>query len=461
MGNPHRRDVLRRAAGRALWMLLLTSAGLWAQAASETYARGYTLVPEPQKVQWKGADFPFDAGWRIVAAPGVAANDVAVESLRQELSERHGLRLAGGERAKTVQLEIRTGAVKIGKAADPDRAALAAQAYRIELAPAAIRITANAAPGLFYGAETVAQLVKNERGRLWLPEGEIIDWPDVSYRELFWDEQQRLDRLEVLKQAVRRAAFFKANALALRLNQHFEYTAAPALVDPYALSPAQLQELTDYGLRHHVQIVPYLDGPAHLNYLLSHDEYKHLRAFPDLAFEMCASNPESYQLLEGMMQNLIDANRGVNYFHLSTDEAWFMGKADNPQCREAQRAKELGGTSKVFAEFISKAAGYLEKRGRKVIFWGEAPLNAEDIAMLPDGLINGEVYGTVFNEGFRKRGIGQMIYTNSLPNDPLFPSYFVLPARRPDPRGRAGRRSGPRGSSRRSPSRPPASGPRS
>ena len=32
--------------------------------------------------------------------------------------------------------------------------------------------------------------------------------------------------------AVRRAAFFKISAIALRLNQHFEYASAPALVDP-------------------------------------------------------------------------------------------------------------------------------------------------------------------------------------------------------------------------------------
>ena len=35
------------------------------------------------------------------------------------------------------------------------------------------------------------------------------------------------------------------------------------LSSPYALTPAELQELTDYGLKYHVQLIPYLDGPAH------------------------------------------------------------------------------------------------------------------------------------------------------------------------------------------------------
>ncbi|HWB99929.1 MAG TPA: family 20 glycosylhydrolase, partial [Bryobacteraceae bacterium] len=228
------------------------------------------------------------------------------------------------------------------------------------------------------------------------------------------------------KEAIERAAFFKINAFALRLNQYFEYQSAPALVDPYALTPAQLQELTDYGLRYHVQVIPYLDGPAHANFILNHEEYARLRAFPETTFEMCSTNPETYKLLYGMFQDLVDANKGVKYFHLSTDEAWFIGKANNNQCQEANRAKELGSPSKLWVEFTQKTAGYLEAHGRKVIFWGETPMQAEDIPLLPSGLINGEIYSTAYNKAFRAHGIGQMIYTNSLPDDPLFPSYYVL-----------------------------------
>jgi hexosaminidase len=109
--------------------------------------------------------------------------------------------------------------------------ALAEQAYRLELGRDGIRIMVNTPTGLFYGIETLVQLVKSQRGKLWLPEGEIVDWPDVGFREVFWDEQQHLDHLEVLKKAVARAAFFKINAIALRLNEHFQNASSPALVD--------------------------------------------------------------------------------------------------------------------------------------------------------------------------------------------------------------------------------------
>jgi hexosaminidase len=413
-----------------LLCLLVVTAGLAqllrAATPSDLYLRGYNLIPAPQKIELKSGDIQLDGGWRLELGKGVKPGDVTVESLKEDLETRHGITLETRGRGKAIALEMQPGSVEIGQATDKDRPSLEEQAYKLEVGANGIRITANAPAGLFYGVETLVQLVRHADGKQWLPEATITDWPDVRLREVFWDEQMHLDRPEVLKQAIRRAAFFKLNGFALRLNGHFEYASAPALVDPYALSPAQLQDLTDYGLRYHVQVIPYVDGPAHVNWILERQEYKKLREFPENAFQMCSSNPETYKLLEGLFQDLMDANKGVKYFHLSTDEAWFIGKADNDQCHSAEAAKKLGSPSKLLVDYTQKTAGYLHDHGREVIFWGEDPMQAEDIPLLPSWLINGEIYSPAYNKAFRAHGIQQMIYTNSLPDRPLFPSYFVL-----------------------------------
>jgi hexosaminidase len=430
---------MRQRILKVVWtlavVLALTAQASRAGAVSPLFARGYTVIPEPQEVTLKGRDFQLDSGWRVKLGNGVSADNVAVETLKEQLARRFQLSLATSAPASAVKLEIQPGSVKIGKATDADKTALASQAYRLELRRDGIRITANAPVGLFYGVETLVQMVRSQRGKWWLPEAEIVDWPDVSYREVFWDELRHLDNFDVLQQAIRRAAFFKINALSLRLNGHFQYAGAPGLVDPYALSPAQLQALTNYGLRYYVQVVPYLDGPAHADFILERHAYANLREFPQSAFEMCSTNPGTYRLLEGMYRDLMNANLGVKYFHLSTDEPWFVGLARNAQCDEAARAKQLGSPSKLLVEFTRKTAGYLHSHGREVIFWGEDPLQAKDIEIEPPWLINGEVYGPVYNRAFKARGIRQMIYTSAYPDDPLFPAYFVLsPAEQLHPR---------------------------
>jgi len=413
-------------AWRYIAIVIALEGAIYAGAVSPLFQRGYTVIPEPQKVELETSDLELGSALRLDAGQGVKPDDPAIQALREELAQRHQISIETRGTGPVVELSIQPGSVSIGETMARDKASITPQAYRLELHKGRVRIIANAPQGLFYGVQTLVQLVKPERGKLWLPEGSIVDWPDAPLREVFWDELEHLDHVDVIEEAIRRASFFKVNAFSLRLNGHFQYASAPALVDPYALSPAELQALTDYGLRHYVQVIPYLDGPAHINFILERDEFKKLREFPESAFQMCSTNPDTYKLLEGMFQDLMNANKGVDYFHLSTDEAWFIGKADNDQCHEAARAKELGSPSKLWVEFTKKTASYLQDHGRKVIFWGEDPLQAEDIPSLPSGLINGEVYSSTYNKAFRERGIQQMIYTNSQPDDPLFPAYFAL-----------------------------------
>ncbi len=419
------------------WPLLAFLTLSWAingvsATASPLHARGYAVIPEPQRVALRATDFEFGTGWGIEIGPGVPADTIAVVSLKEDLASRYRLALnapgRGQSLAHQVRLSISPGAVAIEEALDRDRAVLAEQAYRIELSAASIKITANAPPGLFYGVQTFLQLIKPKDGKVWLPEGEIIDWPDLQLREIYWDDAHHLDRLDELKRAVRQAAFFKINGFTIKLEGHFQFKSAPAIVEPYALTPAEYQELTDYGLRYYVQVIPFLDGPSHVAFILKHPEYAKLREFPDSNYEFCATNPDTYKLLHGMYEDLLAANKGVKYFHLSTDEPYYIGMADNAQCREKARAQELGSVGKLLAEFLTKAAGFLHDRGRTAIFWGEYPLKPDDIPALPNHLVNGEVYGPDFDPVFKKHGIRQLIYTSTQGVEPLFPDYYRLPS---------------------------------
>ncbi|MEO6830256.1 MAG: beta-N-acetylhexosaminidase [Acidobacteriaceae bacterium] len=401
--------------------------------ASPLFARGYTVIPQPQEVSLGSGDFSFGPDWQLKLDASVPANDVAGEALREELSSRFHLALAGGNGSGGVLLlRIAAGSVPVGKAQDADRKALEEQAYRIDMKPRSITISANAATGLFYGVETLVQLLRPDQGKLRLPEGSITDWPDLQLRQLYWDDNHHLEHVDELKRALRQAAFYKMNGFVIKLNGHFQFKSAPAVVEPYALTPAELQELTDYGLRYHIELIPYLDGPGHIAFILKHPEYAKLREFPNSNYEICATNPESYKLLEGMYQDLMDANKGVKYFYLSTDEAYYLGMAKNAQCNEADLAKKLGSVApktpggQMFVHFVNQTAGYLHDKGRTVMFWGEYPMKPGDLSSLPPYMVNGEVYGPEYDREFRKRGIRQMIYTSAEGEERMFPKYFPL-----------------------------------
>ena len=172
-----------------------------AATISPLAARGYAALPAPQRVTLGELDLPFGPDWEVKLGPGVRPTDVAVESLKEELATRHRVVLKGGAaKEKVVRLSIGKDAVVVNSGIQ-ERDVIADEAYRIDLSPREIRLTANAPPGLFYAVETLIQLLRRRNGSLWFPEGQIVDWPDLPLRFIYWDDAHHLERLSELKRA--------------------------------------------------------------------------------------------------------------------------------------------------------------------------------------------------------------------------------------------------------------------
>ncbi len=378
------------------------------------------LLPVPQHVKLSANTFVIDDTW-FYTQSGPGANPAATETLLAGLLE-HGIRIrpaTGNKMAKhTIHLNVQAGSVAIGKATDTNRVALEIQAYKLVLSPDKIIITANAPQGLFYGVQTLLQLAGATRGHA-LPAGEITDWPNLEVRMIYWDDAHHLEKITALKRIIRQCAFYKINAFAIKLEGHFQFKSAPAIVEPYALTPDEYQALTDYAKKYFVELVPYLDAPAHVAFILKHREYRNLRLFPDNNYQFSVTNPGTQKLLKGMFADLLAANKGGHYVLLSTDEAYYTGKNGD----EVAAAKALGGNGKLLARFIREMADELHRQGRTVIFWGEYPLVPDDIPGLPAHLVNG-VYSKDVAAFYRANGMRQFIYTSTQGVEPLFPNYY-------------------------------------
>jgi hypothetical protein len=380
------------------------------------------LLPGPQKINFSSKTFFLDSNWIIENFNG--ENKRAYECLAKELKEKvkNQTRInSSTESPHKIHLIVKDGSVNVGSTTDTDHTELEKQAYKIILSDTAITIAANAQQGLFYGVQTFLQLIKFQKEKIWLPEGEIVDWPDMSMRMIYWDDAHHLEKMKALKEMIREAAYYKINAVAIKLEGHFQFQCAPAIVEPYALSSDEYRELAEYARSYFVELVPYLDAPAHVSFILKHPEYAHLRAFPNSNYEFSVVNPGTDTLLLKMFDELIKADEGGKYILLSTDEPYYVGKAPD----ERKPAETLGGNGKLLVQFISRIANELHKQGRKVIFWGEYPLTPSDIPALPSHLINGE-YDSSTASTYKAHGIRQFIYTYTEGEEPLFPSYYPM-----------------------------------
>ena len=383
---------------------------------TELRARGYAVLPTPRCVELGGGGVRLGGDWRLEAAD-VPVDGVAVRTLLDGLRDEHGLQLRGGRRGKAIRLAIRPGAVETGTGDPRDQ-----QAYRLEVAADRIELVGNAAAGLFYGVHTLLQLLEGDgRHRLLLPEGTITDWPEYQLRFVHWDTKHHQDRLETLKRFLDWMARFKLNMVSFELEDKFEYPTHPIIGAPGAFTTRQMQKLVRYGLERHIQIVPNVQAPAHMCYVLKHEEFAHLRC-DGSNYQICMDEPEARKLIFDMYDDLCQATQGVDLFHVSTDEVYYAGI-----CEKYRKPYNPTNRSLTWVDFVQAAHEHLSKNGRRIIIWVEYPVLAEHVEMLPPGIIDGILSpgkDPAMVAACDARGIRQLAYCPIQGEEKLFPNYF-------------------------------------
>jgi hypothetical protein len=392
--------------------LLLVLAGTVA-AQTPLWLRGYSVIPTPQKTDLRTGEVTLDETW-FASADGISPSHIALRWLTQDLREFHAFALSTAG-AKPVRLSVKKDAVKTSE--DPE---LRAQAYRLVIAPEKIEVTGNGDAGLFYGVQTLLQLLRlNAAGQLVLPQATIEDWPKLQLRFLHWDTKNHQDRMETLKRYLDWSARMKVNMIGFELEDKFEYPSNPVIGAPGALTTAELQEIVDYGLERFIQVVPVIQAPAHFSYVLKHPQFARLRADGN-NYQAALCEEDTYKLIFQMYDDVIRATKGVNYFFASTDEVYYAGIEG--RCGAYTPANR----SRILAEFDRRAHDFLAARGRRMLAWLEYPLQAEHLEALAPDVIDGVMGEASFLPVEQRKGMRQLIYVSLQGGEYLFPDYLTI-----------------------------------
>jgi hexosaminidase len=410
---------------RVLFLLSCFAGLLGAQTNTALWVRGYSVIPTPQKVELAQGDVQIDSVW--VVDPGKAGpQSPAVKSLLKDALELHSLKLrTGAAPSKAIRLAVAAGTV-VEK--DPE---LAKQAYKLTVDGGAIRITGNTEQGLFYGVQTLVQLMKRDAaGRVMVPKGTIEDWPKLELRFLHWDTKHHQDRMENIKRLLDWSARFKANMIGFELEDKFAYRSHPEIGAPGAFTPAQMQEIVNYGLERYIQVVPQVQAPAHMGYVLKHPEFANVKADGNnYQSDMC--NPKTNELIFSMFDDLIKATKGVNYFFASTDEVYYAGLGG--MCKEPYNP---ANRSLKWVEFATQARDFLHARGRRMLAWVEYPLLPPDVEKLPPDIIDAIVGNPENIKYENKIGMRQFAYVSMQGEEHLFPNNLTVEGPRGTQMGR-------------------------
>ena len=338
-------------------------------APSLTAQRPLRLVPQPREAR---LDRTIVLARGIsIAMPADSEDAFAARELRQSLQDA-GVPIARDAGSAHVQfLRASSPAAKalLDRTHTEFSAAMRDEGYVIVNAGSTISVIGATAPGVFYGAQTVKQLVSGTGAAATLDVASIRDWPAMQFRG-FHDDLSRgpVPTLEYMKRQLRTFAAYKLNVYSPYFEHTLEYKANPLIGPPGGtISRADLAELIAYARRYHIDVIPEQEAFGHLHHALKYEIYSSL-AETEHGHVLAPGQPGSMALIKSWFAE-IDTIFPSKYVHIGADETFELGRG---QTAERIARDSIGP---VYLGFLKDIVEQIKRPGKKYLFWGDVAVN--------------------------------------------------------------------------------------
>jgi len=374
---------IKTSATAFMLLALLCNTIVYSQE-SELKSLVLNVIPYPQQVKTGGEDFIINGTLLIELDRNAGkAERFTAEELIRDLKNKYNIQAQiGNNGSGPVLVLTHSRSPKI----------LPSQGYQLTTSKNKLIIKAGTGAGLFYGTRTFLQLLRKNNTTWSVPGMVITDWPDIEKRAVHYDTKHHQDKVSYVKDFIKELAGYKINMLVWEWEDKFAYPSHPEIGAPGAFTMQEMQELTSYAQKYHIQIVPLVQGLGHVSFILKWPQFKDLREIEASNWEFCPLKQGSYDLLFDLWKDAIEATPGSEYIHIGSDETYELGACG--QCKA--KSQEIG-RSGLYLYFINKCATFLQSKGRKVMAW-ERPIgwtmgksSAKGIEPVP-GLVLTESY---------------------------------------------------------------------
>jgi len=333
------------------------------------------IIPQPRQVTANGEKFSLDRAHVALADPRSAEDRFAATDFAQEF----GLKIRG-RRDRTSILIGQISVLKNARISVP--ANLDAEGYVLHVGTDGVIVAGGSAAGVFYGLQTLKQLVRGDGPTAFIPGVDIVDWPALRWRGVSDDiSRGPVPAVDYIKRQIRTFAAYKLNLHSFYMEQTFASTAHP-LIGPEggSLKPEEIRELVAYAKQYHVELVPEQQTFGHLHKALKYEKYNPLGETP-YGDVLSPQQEDTYKLIADWYRELNDLFPS-QFFHIGADETFELGQG---QSRAQTQARGIGA---VYFEHLNRVRELLKPYNRKLIFWGDIALNHPDlIGSIPKDMI--------------------------------------------------------------------------
>lgn len=237
------------------------------------------------------------------------------------------------------------------------------EGYHLQVLDQKIEITGKDEAGLFYGLQTLFQLVEDAgEQETNLPLIEVEDFPKLPYRAIHIDVKHHMEKKDYYFRLMDELAYYKINGIILEIEDKLRYERQPEVASPDALTIEEWGEIADYALARNIRISPLVQGLGHASFILKHEAYQHLRDDPESDWAFNPLLPETYNVQFDLYQDALAAFPHGKYLHVGGDEVHTTGGNSGRSPLELQLI------------WLDKVCDFASTQGRVPIFWDDMPL---------------------------------------------------------------------------------------
>jgi hexosaminidase len=354
-------------------LVLVCAAGAVAQPSAAPTCADLHLVPAVRECTAVKVIPIGTAGLRILSEKN-AEDEFTTKDLELWLGNRgikHGL-----EDSTVIRLE------RVSGERAKELSSTSEEAYGIAPASGRLTVTAATGAGIFYGSQTVKQLVRGSGKDTVLLVPTIRDWPAMAHRGLSDDwSRGPLPNMEFVKREIRTLAEYKYNIFSPYFEHTFAYASTPVAAFPGgAMTPDEAKEMVAYAAKYHITIIPEQEAFGHLHHVLKFEEYSPLGETPH-GHVLAPGDPGTLPLIAGWFGELAKVFPGP-YAHIGADETAELGLG---RTRDEVKQQGLG---KVYLDFLSSIHATLAPNHKQLLFWGDIAENSPElVGTLPKDMI--------------------------------------------------------------------------
>jgi hypothetical protein len=274
------------------------------------------------------------------------------------------------------------------------------EGYVMTISKGKAEIMAKGEAGLFYGCQSLEQLLEDAKDfNKPVPACTITDYPVLSYRAVHFDVKHHLDHMNYYYQSIDRLARYKINAVIFEFEDKLRYQRQPLVGAPQSISIDEMAALTKYARERHIEITPLVQGLGHATFILKHEAYANLRELPWNSWAFCPLNEATYQVLFDLYRDAIKATPGSKYLHVGGDEIGNIGLC--PRCKPTA---DKEGMMSLNLYWLKRVCEFAKENNRIPIFWDDMPFQH---AGLYKSTWSDEVTATEANEAW-KQGVSKL-----------------------------------------------------